>query len=117
MEEGTTEVLSAAGTLLAIMPEPAPTKKRTGFGPHFLQPLGPESFFLDPAAECVEANNSKAQTASQQFFRQKSGQVLVRTHVLKYVEFPKVIGGMSGVLVLGNVAGSPGSHLARANPI
>lgn len=31
---------------------------------------------------------------------QKSGQVLVRTYVLKYVDFPKLFGGMSGVLKL-----------------
>jgi hypothetical protein len=32
---------------------------------------------------------------------QKSGQVLVRTYVLKHAEFPKVYWGMSGVLKLG----------------
>jgi hypothetical protein len=31
---------------------------------------------------------------------QKSGQVLVRTYVLKHAEFPKVYWGMSGVLNL-----------------
>jgi len=31
---------------------------------------------------------------------QKSGQVLVRTYVLKHAEFPKVYWGMSGVLKL-----------------
>jgi hypothetical protein len=65
VEEGTTEVLSAAGASLAIMPDPVSTKKRTGFGPHFLQRLGPESSFSDSAAERVEASNSRAQTASQ----------------------------------------------------
>jgi len=44
VEEGTTEVLSAAGAPLAIMPDPVAAKKRTGFGPHFLPGLGPENF-------------------------------------------------------------------------
>ena len=37
---------------------------------------------------------------------QKSGQVLVRTYVLKDVEFPKVLEGMSGVLILGGTSGA-----------
>ena len=69
------------------MPDPLPTKKRTGLGPHSLQRLGPETSLLDSAAECVEANSSKAHTAVSIFPSAKSGQVLVRTHVLKYVAF------------------------------
>ena len=75
-------------------------KKRTGLGPHFLPGLGAESSVLDSAAECIEANSSKVPTAVSTSSRSKSGQVLVRTYVLKYVEFPKALGGMSGVLTL-----------------
>ena len=71
MEEGTAEVLAAAGAPLAIMPDPVPTKKRTRLGPHFLPGLGPEPSVPDSAAECVEANSSKAPTAVGTFFRPK----------------------------------------------
>ena len=71
MEQGTTEVLSAAGAPLAIMSDLVPTKKRTGLGPHFLPGLGPETSVFDSAAECVEANSSKAPTAVSTFFRPK----------------------------------------------
>jgi hypothetical protein len=73
-------------------------KKRTGFGPHFRPGLERESSAPDSATECVEANSSKVPRAVSILAVRKSGQVLVRTHVLKYQDFPKVFGGMSGVL-------------------
>jgi hypothetical protein len=42
---------------------------------------------------------------------QKSGQVLVRTYVLKHAEFPKVYWGMSGVLKLDITRLSSGTHI------
>jgi hypothetical protein len=70
VEEGTREVHPVAGAL-AIMPDPVAIKKRTGFGPHFRPGLGPESSILDSAAECMEANNSKAPTAVSSSFHSK----------------------------------------------
>src|ERR1039457_3426573 len=75
-------------------------KKRTGFGPHLLPGLRPECSVLDSLVECVEANASTVPTAVHILLVPKSGQVLVRTYVLKYVEFPRILGGMSGVLNL-----------------
>src|ERR1019366_7103260 len=75
-------------------------KKRTGFGPHPLPGPGSESPVLDSLAECVEANASTVPTAVNILPVPKSGRVLVRTYVLKYVEFPRILGGMSGVLKL-----------------
>jgi hypothetical protein len=66
-----TEVLSAVGAPLAIMPDPVAIKKRTGFGPHFLSGLGPESSVFDSAAECMEANRSKVPTAVRTSSRSK----------------------------------------------
>jgi hypothetical protein len=62
--------------------------------------LGLESSVLDAAAKCIETNSSKVPTAVSLLPAQKSGQVLVRTYVLKYAEFAKDLGGMSGVLTL-----------------
>src|ERR1035441_3170496 len=80
-------------------------KKRTGFGPHPLPGPGSESPVLDSLAECVEANASTVPTAVSILSVRKSGQVLVRTYVLKYVEFPRILGGMSGVLKLDKIHG------------
>jgi hypothetical protein len=71
VEEGTTEAHSVAGAPLAIMPDPVPTEKRTGLGPHFLPGLGSESSVLDSLAECVEANASKGSDRSQHSSRPK----------------------------------------------
>jgi hypothetical protein len=65
VEEGTTEVLSAARAPLTIMPDPVVTKKRTGFGPHLLPGLGLEPAVFDSATECVEANSSKGSDRSR----------------------------------------------------
>src|ERR1017187_8878253 len=74
--------------------------KKPGFGPHLLPGLRPKPCAFDSAAECVEANASTVPTAVSILSVRKSGQVLVRTYVLKYVEFPRILGGMSGVLNL-----------------
>src|SRR5436309_2904066 len=76
-------------------------KKRTGLGPHFRPGLGRESSAIDSATECWKPTaGSKAPRAVSILSVRKSGQVLVRTHVLKYRDFPRVFGGMSGVLNL-----------------
>ncbi len=85
-------------------------KKRTGLGPPFRPGLGRESSVLDSATECVEANSSKVPRAVSILSIRKSGQVLVRTHVLKYRDFPKVFGGMSGVLNFGVFSIAWGAH-------
>ena len=81
------------------------SEKRTGLGPQHLSGPEPESSVHDPAAECAKANSSKDPIAVSIFPVRKSGQVLVRTYVLKDVEFPKVLEGMSGVLILGGTSG------------
>jgi len=73
-----------------MMPDPVSIKKRTGFGTHILPWLGPGLVSQDCEAECLETNNSEAPAAVIPFSMSKSGQVLVRTYTLKYVEFPKV---------------------------
>lgn len=81
MEQETTEVRSVVGAPLVMMPDPVCSQKETGFGPHFLLPMGPESSNLDSAIVCVENNSSKAPTAASIISVPKSGQVLVRTYV------------------------------------
>src|SRR2546428_487949 len=76
-------------------------KKRTGLGPHFRPGLGRESSALDSANECWKPTpGSKALRAVSLLSVRKSGQVLVRTQVLKFRDFPRGFGGMSGVLTL-----------------
>jgi hypothetical protein len=81
VEQGTAEVAVAAGALLAIMPDPDPIKKRTGFGTHHLPGLRPESSVSDSEAECAETNGSTAPPAGAILPILKSGQVLVRTFI------------------------------------
>jgi hypothetical protein len=73
--EETTEVLSAVGALLAIMPDAACTQKRTGLGPHLLPRLVPESSAVDSTIECVEASSGRIQSAIGISPIRKSGQV------------------------------------------
>ena len=47
------------------MPDPVLTKKRTGFGPHRWPRRGPEFSVLASAADCAEANSSKAQSVTR----------------------------------------------------
>jgi hypothetical protein len=54
------------------------------------------------------SQQQQASDHSQYFPVPKSGQVLVRTYVLKYVEFLNVFGGMSGVLNLYCLVSSDG---------
>src|ERR1017187_3266644 len=53
---------------------------------------------LIPRLNAYRPTPAKVPTAVSILSVRKSGQVLVCTYVLKYVEFPRILGGMSGVL-------------------
>src|SRR5712692_7266804 len=78
-----------------------PLKKADRFRSALSARLGPESSVLDSAAECIESQQQQGSDRSQHFFPLKKADRFRSAPMSSNTwSFPRLLGGMSGVLKL-----------------